>query len=143
MPNLKDRLLEMINKIFNNKEIKFLPLPSNEQFMQDIIKSGLIKDFEQQINNWNELNRIENYYGERLQESDEKFIYNFPLKSQLSKEQTIELAKNFFESLGPEISNKANQVIDNKDSKFKLTFEKYGKTLDEKRNPREAGVNRK
>ena len=47
-----------------------------------------------------------------------------PLVSKLSEAQTIELAKQFFTSLGAELSNKATQVIDGKSNKFKFVLEK-------------------
>ena len=54
--------------------------------------------------------------------------------------QTIELAEQFFNSLGTKLYSHANLVIKNRSSKFKFIFEKYGKSLDNKENPREAEV---
>lgn len=140
MSKLKDSLLEIINKILNieNKNIKTLPLAQSEQMLNDIINSGLVRDFEREIDIGLNLRKLDNIYGQKL--GNERDIYNFPLSIKLSERQTLELAKHFFASLGTEISDKANQVIDNKNNKFKFVFEEYGRTIDNIGNPREAEV---
>jgi len=138
MPKWKDKILKFINKILNKKSIQTLPEPQNEQILNEVVTSGLVRQFEDEINNNLGLKGLEDSYFQRL--SSEKDIYNLPLSSKLSEAETIELAKNFFASLGIEISNKASQVIDNKSDKFKFIFEQYGKTVRNNGMPREAEV---
>lgn len=140
MSKLKDNLLKLINRIFNKKynNIESLPLAQNEKILNEIANSGIIRDFEREINNGLNVTNLDNLYSQKL--GSEKYIYNLPLSSKLSEKQTIILAKQFFSSLGTELSDKANQVLSGKDSKFKFIFEKYGKSLDENGNPREAEV---
>lgn len=84
--------------------------------------------------------KLDSLYGKKL--GSEKYIYNLPLASKLSENQTISLAKQFFSSLGTELSNRANRVLSGEDSQFKFVFEKYGQSLDRNGNPREAEVSK-
>lgn len=140
MSKLKDNLLKLINKIFskNNNNIKLLPPTQSEQLLIDIMNSGTIRDFEREINNGLDIRKIDNIYGKKL--GNERYIYNLPLSSKLSERQTIELAKRFFSSLGIELSDKANQVIDGTDSRFNFIFEEYGGTIGRDGRTREAEV---
>lgn len=138
MPKLIDNLLALLNKIFNksNNNVKALPPTQSEKVLNDIKTSGIIKDFEREINNNLNIEKIDSLYGKKL--DNERYIYNLPLTTKLSKVQSVELAKLFFTNLGPELSDKANGVIDNKDSKFKFVFEEYGKSVDKQGNPKDA-----
>ena len=140
MSKIKDNILKLINKIFNRStnSQKVLPPSRFETILQDFTSSGIVRDFEKDIDNGINITRLDAFYGKKLE--NEKSIYNMPLVSRLSEMQTIELAKQFFSNLGTELSNNAIQVIEGKSSKFKFIFEKYGKSLDNKGNPREAEV---
>ena len=140
MSKLKDNLLKLINKIFNkkNNKIKSLPPTQSEKLLNEITSSGTIKNFEKEINNGLNIVKLDSLYGKKL--GTEKYIYNLPLASKLSESQTISLAKQFFTSLGTELSDKANRVLSGKDSKFKFIFEKYGQSLDRNGNLKEAEV---
>lgn len=140
MSKIKDNIFKLINKIFNrntnNREV--LPPSQFETILKEFTSSGIIRDFERDINNGINITRLDAFYGKKLE--NEKSIYNMPLVSRLSEMQTIELAKQFFSNLGTELSNNATQVLEGKSSKFKFIFEKYGKSLDKEGNPREAEV---
>lgn len=140
MSKLKDNLLKLINKIFNkkNNKIELLPPTQGEKILNEFTRGGIIKDFEREINNGLNIVKLDSLYGNKL--GTEKYIYNLPLTSKLSENQTILLAKQFFASLGTELSDKANRVLSSEDSKFKFIFEKYGQSLDRNGNPREAEV---
>lgn len=140
MSKIKDNILKLINKIFNRStnSQKVLPPSRLETILQEFTSSGIVRDFEKDIDNGINITRLDAFYGKKLE--NEKSIYNMPLVSRLSEMQTIELAKQFFKNLGTDLSNNAIQVIECKSSKFKFIFEKYGKSLDNKGNPREAEV---
>ena len=140
MSKIKDNILKLINKIFNRNtnSQKVLPPSRFETILQEFTSSGIVRDFEKDIDNGINITRLDAFYGKKLE--NEKSIYNMPLVSRLSEMQTIELAKQFFKNLGTDLSNNAIQVIEGKSSKFKFVFEKYGKSLDNKGNPREAEV---
>lgn len=140
MSKIRDNILKLINKIFNRNtnNIELLPPSRFEIILKEFKKSGIIREFEGDINNGINITRLDAFYGKKLE--NEKSIYNMPLVSKLSEMQTIELAKQFFSNLGTELSNNATQVIECKSSKFNFTFEKYGKSLDKEGNPREAEV---
>ena len=140
MSKIKDNILNLINKIFNRStnSLKVLPSSRFETILQEFTSSGIVRDFEKDIDNGINITRLDAFYGKKL--GNEKNIYNMPLVSSLSEMQTIELAKQFFSNLETELSNNAIQVIDGKSSKFKFIFEKYGNSLDNKGNPREAEV---
>ena len=140
MSKLKDNLLKLINKIFNkkNNKIESLPPTQGEKLLNEFTRGGIIKDFEREINNGLNIVKLDSLYGKKL--GTEKYIYNLPLASKLSESQTISLAKQFFTSLGTELSDKANRVLSGKDSKFKFIFEKYGQSLDRNGNLKEAEV---
>ena len=140
MAKIKDNILKLINKIFNinTNNMEVLPPSRFETIIKEFTSSGIIRDFEKDINNGINITRLDAFYGKKL--GNEKSIYNMPLASRLSEMQTIELAKQFFSNLGTELSNNATQVLECKSSKFKFIFEKYGKSLDKEGNPREAEV---
>ena len=140
MSKIKSNILKLINKLFhrNSSYVVALPPSQSETTIREIISCGIIRDFERDIDNGINITRLDTFYGKKLE--NEKSIYNMPLVSRLSEMQTIELAKQFFFSLGAELSNKATQVIEGNSSKFKFIFEKYGKSLDKEGNPREAEV---
>lgn len=140
MSKIKANILKLINKIFNRNTntMEVLPPYQFETILKEFTSSGIIRDFEKDINNGINITRLDAFYAKKLE--NEKSIYNMPLASRLSKIQTIELAKQFFSNLGTELSNNATQVIEGKSSRFKLIFEKYGKSLDKEGNPREAEV---
>lgn len=140
MSKLKDNLLKLINKIFNkkNNKIESLPPTQSEKLLEEITSGGIIKDFEREINNGINIVKLDSLYGKKL--GTEKYIYNLPLASKLSENQTILLAKHFFASLGTELSDKVNRVLSGEDSQFKFVFENYGQSLDRNGNPREAKV---
>ena len=122
MSKIKDNILKLINKIFNinTNNMKVLPPSQSETTIRGIIRSGIIRDFERDIDNGINITRLDAFYGKKLE--NEKSIYNMPLVSRLSEMQTIELAKQFFPNLGTELSDNAIQVIEGKSSKFKFIF---------------------
>ena len=122
MSKIKDNILKLINKIFNinTNNMKVLPPSQSETTIRGIIRSGIIRDFERDIDNGINITRLDAFYGKKLE--NEKSIYNMPLVSRLSEMQTIELAKQFFSNLGTELSDNAIQVIEGKSSKFKFIF---------------------
>ena len=124
MSKIKDNILKLINKIFNRStnSQKVLPPSRFETILQEFTSSGIVRDFEKDIDNGINITRLDAFYGKKL--GNEENIYNMPLVSKLSEAQTIELAKQFFTSLGAELSNKATQVIDGKSNKFKFVLEK-------------------
>ena len=140
MNEIKRNILKLINKLFhkNSRYISALPPSQVETTIKEFINSGVIKDFEENINNALNIKKLDAFYGKKLE--NERSIYNIPLVSKLSEAQTIELSKQFFSSLGTELYNKASQVIEGKSSKFKFIFENYGNSLDKEGNPREAEV---
>mgnify|MGYP004560149449 FL=1 len=140
MSKLKDNLLKLINKIFKkkNNKIESLPPTQSEKLLKEFTIGGIIKDFEGKINNGLNIVKLDSLYGKKL--GTEKYIYNLPLSSKLSENQTISLAKHFFASLGTVLSNKANRVLSGEDNQFKFVFEKYGQSIDRNENPREAEV---
>lgn len=140
MFQIKSNILKLINKLLHRNSSYGVALPSSkyETTIRVIINSGIIKDFERDIDTGLNIKKLDAFYGKKLK--NEKSIYNMPLVSKLSEMQTIELAEQFFSSLGTELSNKATQVIESKSSKFKFIFERYGKSLDKQGNPREAEV---
>ena len=140
MSKLKDFLLKLINKIFNkkNKNVELLPPTQSGNLIYKIISDRIIKEFEREINNGLNIENLDNLYGKKL--GSEKYVYNMPLDSKLSENQTISLAKPFFASLGKELSNRANRVLSGEDSQFKFIFEKYSQSIDKNGNPREAEV---
>ena len=140
MSEIKNNILKLINKLFhrNSSHVDTLPLSQYETTIREIIDSGIIRDLERDIDNSLNIKNIDSFYRKKLK--NEKSIYNMPLDSKLSEMQTIELAKQFFSSLGTKLSNKATQVIESKSSKFKFVLEKYGKSLDKEGNPKEAEV---
>ena len=124
MSKIKDNILKLINKIFNRStnSLKVLPSSRFETILQEFTSSGIVRDFEKDIDNGINITRLDAFYGKKL--GNEENIYNMPLVSKLSEAQTIELAKQFFTSLGAELSSKATQVIDGKSNKFKFVLEK-------------------
>ena len=140
MSEIKNNILKFVNKLFHKKSNYVVSLPSSqfEIATREIVNTGIIKDFEREINTGLNLPNLDSFYGKRLE--NEKNIYNLPLDSKLSETQTIELAKQFFSSLGKNLPNKAEQIIENKSSNFTFTFEKYGTSLNNAGNPREAEV---
>ena len=140
MSKIKANILKLINKIFNinTYSMKVLPPSQSETTINEIISSSIIRDFERTIDTGLNIKKLDAFYGKKLE--NEKSIYNMPLVSKLSEIQTIELAKQFFSSSSSNLSDKTIQIIENKSSKFKFIFEKYGNSLDNKGNPREAEV---
>lgn len=140
MSKLKDNLLKLINKIFNkkNNNIELLPPTQSEKLLNEITSSGTIKNFEKEINYGLNIVKLDSLYGKKL--GTEKYIYNLPLASKLSENQTISLAKHFFISLGTELAGKANIVLSGENSQFKFVFENYGQSLDRNGNTRDAEV---
>ena len=84
MSKLKDNLLKLINRIFNKKynNIESLPLAQSEKILNEIANSGIIRDFEREINNGLNITNLDNLYSQKL--GSEKYIYNLPLTSKLS-----------------------------------------------------------
>ena len=140
MSEIKNNILKFVNKLFHRTSnyMSFLPSSQCEIATREIVNTGIIKDFEREINTGLNLPNLDSFYGKRLE--NEKNIYNLPLDSKLSETQTIELAKQFFSSLGKNLPNKAEQIIENKSSNFTFTFEKYGTSLNNAGNLREAEV---
>ena len=140
MSKIKDNILKLINKIFNRNtnNMEVLPPSRFEIILKEFTSSGIIRNFERDINNSINITRLDAFYGKKL--GNEKSIYNMPLVNSLSEMQTIELAKQFFSNLGTDLSNNATQVLEGKSNKFKFVFEKYGSSLDKEGNPREAEV---
>lgn len=140
MSKIKDNILKLINKIFNRNtnNMEVLPPSLFEIILKEFTSSGIIRNFERDINNSINITRLDAFYGKKL--GNEKSIYNMPLVNSLSEMQTIELAKQFFSNLGTDLSNNATQVLEGKSNKFKFVFEKYGSSLDKEGNPREAEV---
>lgn len=140
MHEIKRSILKLINKLFhkNSYYISALPPSQVETTIKDFINGGFIKELERTLNNSIDITELDTFYDKKL--GNEKSIYNMPLDSKLSKMQSIELAKQFFSSLGTDLSKNAIQVIENKSNKFKFIFEEYGNSLDNRGNPREAEV---
>lgn len=140
MSKIKDNILKLINKIFNRNtnNMEVLPPSRFEIILKEFTSSGIIRNFERDINNSINITRLDAFYGKKL--GNEKSIYNMPLVNSLSEMQTIELAKQFFSNLGTDLSNNATQVLEGKSNKFKFVFEKYGSSLDKEGKPREAEV---
>ena len=138
MNNYINALINRVIGIFNKIKRTILPIPQSDVILNDIKNSGIIKDLWEEIHNGINIQKLDKRYGSKL--GQEKNIYNLPLASKLSEQQTIELARAFFASLSPELYNKATEIIDNHSKKITFIFEQYGKQIDRNGNAREAEV---
>lgn len=91
MSKIKEFILHFLNKVRKNK-LEF-PQDRYETIINEIIKSGFIRNFENEVINKIQIGTIGEKYGKELKE--EKYIYNYPLETKLTREQTIELTKVF------------------------------------------------
>ena len=130
----KNLLNNFLNSFKSNSYI--LSSSQVESFINKITSTGLIKKLEISLKNELNMDRknnstIDKFYGERL--GDEQSIYNFPLKSKLSENHTIELVKSFFIQIHPEFSLKANSILDGT-SDFNFIFENNKSSRDSELN---------
>ena len=69
MSKIKDNILKLINKIFNRStnSIKVLPPSRFETILQDFTSSGIVRDFEKNIDNGINITRLDAFYGKKLE----------------------------------------------------------------------------
>lgn len=89
----------LLNKDIQNEEIT--------DNMEEIAPK--FEDFVNYMNFNEQINNLENTYKYKLDENED--IYDFPLQTKLTKKQTIQLAKKFFESIDPSFTKRAEDII--------------------------------
>ena len=125
MPNFIDNILKVFNKIFRNQNM--IKPSQSEKFLQSVLKAGVIREYTDGLERKLNLQYIDKQYDPKIGNGNNK--YDFELKSKLTEQQVLDLAKKFFSSLGTDFEKKAESVIDGKSTKFKLITEPYGKTI--------------
>lgn len=135
MQKIIQDFLNFINSLLNKKEVKELPPSQSEKFVNETYSSRALKDVENEIDKDSALKVLQKSYYQKFRKED---IYNYPLYTNLTKEQTLELAKDFFKNLDSDLSEKAIEVIDNKSKNFNFIFEQYGNQTNSDGKPREA-----
>ena len=124
MPNFIDNILKVFNKIFRNQNM--LEPSQSEKFLQSVLKAGVIREYTDGLERKLNLQYLDNQYGQRIGNGSN--TYDLELKSKLTEQQVLDLAKKFFSSLGTDFEKKAEPVIDGKSTKFKFITEPYGQT---------------
>ena len=124
MPNFIDNILRVFNKIFRNQNT--LEASQSEKFLQSVLKAGVIREYTDGLERKLNLQYLDNQYGKQIGNGNN--TYDFELKSKLTEQQVLDLAKKFFSSLGTDFEKKAEPVIDGKSTKFKFITEPYGQT---------------
>ena len=81
MFQIKSNILKLINKLLHRNSSYGVALPSSksETTIRVIISSGIIKDFERDIDTGLNIKKLDAFYGKKLK--NEKSIYNMPLVS--------------------------------------------------------------
>lgn len=125
MPNFIDNILKVFNKIFRNQNM--LEPSQSEKFLQSILKAGVIREYADGLERKLNLQYLDNQYGKKIGNGNN--TYNLELKSKLTEQQVLDLAKKFFSSLGTDFEKKAESVIDGKSTKFSFITEPYGQTI--------------
>ena len=134
MPKFIDNILKVINKIFRNQNT--IEPSQSEKFLQNVLNAGVIKDYTVGLERKLDLPKMDDYYGKKLGNGNNN-IYNLELKSKLTEQQVLDLAKRFFRSLDIDFEKKSESVLDGTNIKFKFITEPYGQTI-ENGQPREA-----
>lgn len=124
MSNFIDNILRVFNKIFRKQNT--LEASQSEKFLQSVLKAGVIREYTNGLERKLNLQYLDNQYGKQIGNGNN--IYDFELKSKLTEQQVLDLAKKFFSSLGTDFEKKAEPVIDGKSTKFKFITEPYGQT---------------
>lgn len=122
------KIKTFISNFFNKDKKKNLELPQDryETIVNEIIKSGFIRSFENEAINKIQIGIIGKEYGKGLKK--EKKIYNYPLKTKLTRKQTIELTKDFFEHTEHNFANNVNDIIEGRSSRVTLEMPNYDGT---------------
>lgn len=134
MPKFIDNILKVINRIFRNQNM--IEPSQSEKFLQKVLNAGVIKDYAEGLERNLDLQKMDDNYGKKLGNGNNN-IYTLELKSKLTEQQVLDLAKKFFCSLGTDFEKKSEEVIDGTNAKFKFITEPYGQTI-ENGKPRES-----
>lgn len=122
MLKIKTFILNLFNK---NKNLG-LPQDRYETIINEIIKSGFIRSFENEATNKIQIGVIRKEYGKGLKK--EKNIGDYPLETKLTREQTIELTKDFFEHINHNFANNVKDSIEGRNSIVILKMPNYDGT---------------
>lgn len=125
MPNFIDNILRVFNKIFRNQNM--LEASQSEKFLESVLKAGVIREYTDGLERKLNLQYLDSQYGKKIGSGNN--IYDLELKSKLTEQQVLDLAKKFFSSLGTDFEKKAESVIDGKSTRFKFITEPYGQTI--------------
>lgn len=125
MPSFIDNIVRVFNKIFRNQNM--LEASQSEKFLQSVLKAGVIREYTDGLERKLNLQYLDNQYGKKIGNGNN--IYDLELKSKLTKQQVLDLAKKFFSSLDKDFEKKAESVIDGKSTKFNFIIEPYGQTI--------------
>lgn len=126
MSKMKEMIINFFYKI-GKKKIE-LPPDRYEVILDDIVKSKFIQDFETKVRQAIPIVDIGNEYGKNLQ--DEKCIGNYPLQTKLTKLQTIELTKKFFESIDITLGNQVQKIFEKQNPNVVLKTPSYDGTIE-------------
>lgn len=134
------RILNMLkgisNRVKNNNRPQKNDVSSrttSQKIMQDFTNNyHLAEYFKRNIDSNININELMQLYGKRLE--NESYFYNLPLLTKLSKEQTTELAKDFFKTLDPKLYKKAEDILDCKNNEYIFVFEKEGNKYENSNN---------
>lgn len=121
MPKFIDNILKVINRIFRNQNM--IEPSQSEKFLQKVLNADYTEVLERNL----DLQKMDDNYGKKLGNGNS--IYTLELKSKLTEQQVLELAKKFFCSLGTDFEKKSEDVIDGTNAKFKFITEPYGQTI--------------
>lgn len=94
--------------------------------LEKIMNSNVIKDFEVEAAKKIKIKDIGKEYGKKLKE--EKFIYNYPLRTALTREQVMELTQKFFEYIDHDMANMITESLKGKNLKIVIKTPYYDKT---------------
>lgn len=135
MLKINDYFNKLINKILKRNNVKNLPQSASEQFLSEVQNSGVILDYRNKLINNEKLNYMES----NINPNQSNQVYDLPLDSKLTETQTIELAKDFFNSFKNSFASNAVNVI-NENSNIEFKFVPYG-TEYNKNGPRQNESN--
>lgn len=126
MSKINDYFNKLINKILKRNNVKSLPPSASEQFLSEVQNSGVILDYRNKLIN----NKKINYMESNINPRQSNQVYNLPLDSKLTETQTIELAKDFFNSFKNSFASNAVNIIDG-NSNIEFKFVPYGTEYNE------------
>ena len=112
------KVIDYLKRMFNknkNQQLLNAPRTQYQELVESIDNIGLSNMFIGEITPVL-LKTIQQYKGNP---------YEYPLQTKISKDNTIELTQNFFESIDEDISRKVNDIIDGNNPNITLKMENY------------------